>query len=54
MFLTIILSCRLHAQGLTLAALAGAAVVEFIDRQSNPGAKVDKYTDNFLPHQQKD
>lgn len=38
--------CRLHAQALTLAALAGAAVVEYYDNKS--GAKSDRYA-KFLP-----
>jgi hypothetical protein len=33
--------CRLHAQALTLAALAGCAVVEYYDHQS--GEKAKKY-----------
>ncbi|XP_008246436.1 PREDICTED: uncharacterized protein LOC103344604 [Prunus mume] len=36
-----IIHARLHAQGLTLAALAGAAVVEYYEHKS--GAKADKY-----------
>ncbi|OVA00225.1 hypothetical protein BVC80_23g25 [Macleaya cordata] len=36
----------LHAQALTLAALAGAAVVEYYDHQS--GAKAERYA-KFLP-----
>ncbi|KAK7827578.1 hypothetical protein CFP56_030993 [Quercus suber] len=43
---------RLHAQALTLAALAGAAVVEFYDRKARAGAggeqKDDRYS-KFLP-----
>ncbi|KAK4771579.1 hypothetical protein SAY87_032111 [Trapa incisa] len=35
----------LHAQALTLAALAGAAVVEYYD--SKAGGKADKYSKNF-------
>ncbi|KAE8010251.1 hypothetical protein FH972_006636 [Carpinus fangiana] len=38
---------RLHAQALTLAALAGAAVVEWYDHKS--GAKVDRYAKFFPP-----
>lgn len=37
---------RLHAQALTLAALAGAAVVEYYDHKS--GAKSERYA-KFLP-----
>ena len=33
---------RLHAQALTLAALAGAAAVEYYDHKT--GAKADRYT----------
>lgn len=35
------LNSRLHAQALTLAALAGAAVVEYYDHKT--GKKADKY-----------
>ncbi|KAF3454536.1 hypothetical protein FNV43_RR04984 [Rhamnella rubrinervis] len=41
-----IIHARLHAQALTLAALAGAAVVEYYDHKS--GAKADRYA-KFLP-----
>ncbi|XXG65337.1 hypothetical protein AAC387_Pa05g3061 [Persea americana] len=41
-----IIHARLHAQALTLAALAGAAVVEYYDHRS--GAKADKYAKQFL------
>ncbi|PKA54380.1 hypothetical protein AXF42_Ash000213 [Apostasia shenzhenica] len=44
----------LHAQALTLAALAGAAVVEYYDHKYNSEPKVDKYTSQFLAHAQKD
>lgn len=40
------LNLRLHAQALTLAALAGAAVVEYYDHKS--GSKTDRYA-KFLP-----
>ncbi|KAM3704779.1 hypothetical protein ACJW31_03G031300 [Castanea mollissima] len=47
-----IIHARLHAQALTLAALAGAAVVEFYDRKARGGAggelKDDRYS-KFLP-----
>ncbi|XP_038878374.1 uncharacterized protein LOC120070626 [Benincasa hispida] len=36
-----IIHARLHAQAFTLAALAGAAVVEYYDHKS--GAKADRY-----------
>ncbi|XP_057959287.1 uncharacterized protein LOC131151855 [Malania oleifera] len=36
-----IIHARLHAQALTLAALAGAAVVEYYDHRT--GAKADRY-----------
>ncbi|KAK9291862.1 hypothetical protein L1049_019812 [Liquidambar formosana] len=42
-----IIHARLHAQALTLAALAGAAVVEYYDHKSS-GAKQDRYA-KFLP-----
>lgn len=48
------MSCRLHAQALTLAALAGAAVVEYFDHHSTSEPKVDKYANQFLAHSQKD
>ncbi|KAF9681553.1 hypothetical protein SADUNF_Sadunf05G0013500 [Salix dunnii] len=42
-----IIHARLHAQALTLAALAGAALVEYYDHKS--GAKADRYAD-LVPH----
>uniref|UniRef100_A0A5B7BMK8 HIG1 domain-containing protein n=1 Tax=Davidia involucrata TaxID=16924 RepID=A0A5B7BMK8_DAVIN len=42
-----IIHARLHAQALTLAALAGAAVVEYYDHKT--GAKADRYATKFLP-----
>ncbi|ERN02265.1 hypothetical protein AMTRI_Chr02g222650 [Amborella trichopoda] len=42
-----IIHARLHAQALTLAALAGAAVVEYYDHKS--GSKADRYASQFLP-----
>ncbi|KAI5650812.1 hypothetical protein M9H77_36817 [Catharanthus roseus] len=42
--------CMLHAQALTLAALAGAAVVEYYDHKS--GAKAERVAKGgFLVHQ---
>ncbi|KAI5658719.1 hypothetical protein M9H77_27512 [Catharanthus roseus] len=41
-----IIHARLHAQALTLAALAGAAVVEYYDHKS--GKNQDRYA-KFLP-----
>ncbi|OAY66229.1 uncharacterized protein LOC109719070 [Ananas comosus] len=49
-----IIHARLHAQALTLAALAGAAVVEYFDHHSTSEPKVDKYANQFLAHSQKD
>ncbi|WOL03301.1 hypoxia induced protein conserved region containing protein [Canna indica] len=51
-----IIHARLHAQALTLAALAGAAVVEYYDHQSTKsGPVVNKYPNQFLAaHPQKD
>ncbi|KAF9606150.1 hypothetical protein IFM89_023243 [Coptis chinensis] len=50
-----LIHARLHAQALTLAALAGCAVVEYYDHKS--GAKTERYA-KFLPpmeaHTQKD
>ncbi|KAH7543027.1 hypothetical protein FEM48_Zijuj02G0139100 [Ziziphus jujuba var. spinosa] len=49
-----IIHARLHAQALTLAALAGAAVVEYYDHKS--GAKAERYA-KFLqvdPYSHKD
>lgn len=40
------ITVRLHAQALTLAALAGAAVVEYYEHKS--GAKAERYA-KFLP-----
>ncbi|KAG6775035.1 hypothetical protein D5086_009805 [Populus alba] len=42
-----IIHARLHAQALTLAALAGAALVEYYDH--NSGAKADRYPE-LVPH----
>ncbi|KAI5587230.1 hypothetical protein POPTR_005G024500v4 [Populus trichocarpa] len=42
-----IIHARLHAQALTLAALAGAALVEYYDH--NSGAKADRYAE-LVPH----
>ncbi|XP_030505666.2 uncharacterized protein LOC115720642 [Cannabis sativa] len=42
-----IIHARLHAQALTLAALAGAAVVEYYDHRT--GKKADQYA-KFLPN----
>ncbi|XP_068635559.1 uncharacterized protein [Aristolochia californica] len=41
-----IIHARLHSQALTLAALAGAAVVEYYDHKS--GAKAERYSKQFL------
>ncbi|XP_076919787.1 uncharacterized protein LOC143580726 [Bidens hawaiensis] len=42
-----IIHARLHAQALTLAALAGAAVVEYYDH--NSGAKTERYAKFLSP-----
>ncbi|XP_059632742.1 uncharacterized protein LOC132275297 [Cornus florida] len=49
-----VIHARLHAQALTLAALAGAAVVEYYDHKS--GAKADRVAKflNADGHHQKD
>ncbi|CAI9118835.1 OLC1v1020462C1 [Oldenlandia corymbosa var. corymbosa] len=48
-----IIHARLHAQALTLAALAGAAVVEYYDHKSGDKAKrVAKFLD-YDRHEQK-
>jgi hypothetical protein len=39
---------RLHAQALTLAALAGSALVEYYDHQQGSGSKVHQYAKQFL------
>ncbi|CAA0834823.1 Hypoxia-responsive family protein [Striga hermonthica] len=44
-----IIHARLHAQALTLAALAGAAVVEYYDNKS--GAKAERVA-KFLDHRE--
>ncbi|KAI0504273.1 hypothetical protein KFK09_015225 [Dendrobium nobile] len=49
-----IIHARLHAQALTLAALAGAAAVEYYDHRFNPVAKVDKFTSQHLAPADKD
>ncbi|RLM81012.1 hypothetical protein C2845_PM12G10220 [Panicum miliaceum] len=38
----------LHAQALTLAALAGSALVEYYDHQQGSGPKVHHYAKQFL------
>ena len=43
-----IIHARLHAQALTLAALAGSALVEYYDHQSGSGSKVHQYAKQFL------
>ncbi|KAJ9180275.1 hypothetical protein P3X46_008543 [Hevea brasiliensis] len=42
-----IIHARLHAQALTLAALAGAAVVEYYDHKT--GTKAERYA-AYIPH----
>ncbi|KAK9139336.1 hypothetical protein Scep_009017 [Stephania cephalantha] len=42
-----LIHARLHAQALTLAALAGAAVVEYYESRS--GVKADRYSKYFPP-----
>ncbi|ONK61607.1 uncharacterized protein A4U43_C08F31720 [Asparagus officinalis] len=49
-----IIHARLNAQALTLAALVGAAAVEYFDRQSSSGPKMDKYDNQFLSNQHRD
>ncbi|GMJ11181.1 HYPOXIA-INDUCED GENE DOMAIN 3 [Hibiscus trionum] len=46
-----IIHARLHAQALTLAALAGAAVVEYYDHRNKP--KPDPYA-KYLPYSHKE
>ncbi|KAI3827890.1 hypothetical protein L1987_01979 [Smallanthus sonchifolius] len=43
----VLVASRLHAQALTLAALAGAAVVEYYDH--NSGAKSERYAKFLSP-----
>nr|GLL34372.1 uncharacterized protein LOC109155806 [Ipomoea trifida]GMD31565.1 Cytochrome B reductase [Ipomoea batatas]GMD38037.1 Cytochrome B reductase [Ipomoea batatas] len=47
-----IIHARLHAQALTLAALAGAAAVEYYDHKS--GAKAERVANFLNPHPHKD
>ncbi|XP_078175925.1 uncharacterized protein LOC144569446 [Carex rostrata] len=47
-----IIHARLHAQALTLAALAGAAVVEYYDHHYDAASKTD--SNQLLPHSHKD
>ncbi|XP_020583479.1 uncharacterized protein LOC110026734 [Phalaenopsis equestris] len=49
-----IIHARLHAQAFTLAALAGAAAVEYYDHRFNPEAKVDKFTSQYIARADKD
>ncbi|CAL9109079.1 uncharacterized protein LOC135588056 [Musa acuminata AAA Group] len=52
-----IIHARLHAQALTLAALAGAALVEYYDHSTGSGTKENQYAKQFLTmdtHPQKD
>jgi hypothetical protein len=39
---------RLHAQALTLAALAGSALVEYYDHRSGSGSRVHQYAKQFI------
>ncbi|KAG6521867.1 uncharacterized protein LOC122052415 [Zingiber officinale] len=48
-----IIHARLHAQALTLAALTGAAMVEYYNQQES-GAKAVKYQNQFLVHPHKE
>ncbi|XP_008778373.1 uncharacterized protein LOC103703614 [Phoenix dactylifera] len=43
-----IIHARLHAQALTLAALAGAALVEYYDHRTGSGSKVNQYAKEFF------
>ncbi|PUZ73369.1 hypothetical protein GQ55_2G468600 [Panicum hallii var. hallii] len=43
-----IIHARLHAQALTLAALAGSALVEYYDHQQGSGSKVHQYAKQYL------
>jgi hypothetical protein len=54
MFLTVYVCHRLHAQALTLAALAGAAIVEYYDHQYDTASKSDRHSKQFLSHSHKD
>ncbi|XP_016511529.1 uncharacterized protein LOC107828678 [Nicotiana tabacum] len=50
-----IIHARLHAQALTLAALAGAAVVEYYDHKSGAKAeRVAKFLQPPAPHTHKE
>ncbi|ONK78678.1 uncharacterized protein A4U43_C02F21300 [Asparagus officinalis] len=49
-----IIHARLHAQALTLAALVGAAAVEYIDHRSSSGTNTSKYPKQLLHHQHED
>ncbi|KAI0511817.1 hypothetical protein KFK09_012449 [Dendrobium nobile] len=49
-----IIHARLQAQAVTLAALAGAAAVEYYDRRMNPESKDDRYSNQYLAHAHKD
>lgn len=54
LLLTEVKTCRLQAQAVTLAALAGAAAVEYYDRRMNPESKDDRYSNQYLAHAHKD
>lgn len=43
-----IIHARLHAQALTLAALAGSALVEYYDHRSGSGSRVHQYAKQFI------
>ncbi|GKV18517.1 hypothetical protein SLEP1_g28884 [Rubroshorea leprosula] len=49
-----IIHARVYAQGITLAALAGAAVVEYYDHKSGKGNKHPKYQLPIDTYSQKD
>ncbi|KAI4295186.1 hypothetical protein MLD38_040565 [Melastoma candidum] len=44
-----IIHARLHAQALTLAALVGAAAVEYYDHKTRPPQAADPYARYHLP-----
>ncbi|GLT79013.1 hypothetical protein SLA2020_505260 [Shorea laevis] len=49
-----IIHARVYAQGITLAALAGAAVVEYYDQKSGKANKYPKYQLPIDTYSQKD
>ncbi|XP_047077552.1 uncharacterized protein LOC124687870 [Lolium rigidum] len=50
-----LIHARMHAQALTLAAIACSGLVEYYDKEyGSSGPKVDRYTRQYVAHSHKD